>query len=107
METADTPAVGRSESDEWDSENELSDLDPWLSDSEPDYDPADDPQYAAIMESWDLWHSPCMCGSKRPGRGFTSARCINDDVDECSKTKTTLRKLNHYSKRFILKLNIM
>ena len=35
-ETADTPAGDQWESDEWDSEVELSDLDPWLSDSESD-----------------------------------------------------------------------
>jgi hypothetical protein len=78
METADDP----SESDEWDSEEELSDLDPWLSDSESDYEPVDDPQYAEVMADWDLWRGPCMCGSKQPGRGCTSARCVNGDEEE-------------------------
>ena len=87
----DETEVKRSESAEWDSESELSDLDPWLVDeptddaenvSASDDEPVDDPQYDEIMESWDVWKGPCMCESKRPGLGCTSARCINDDVDE-------------------------
>ena len=27
-----------------------------------------------------------MCGSKRPGRGCTSAKCVNDDEDEAPQT---------------------
>ena len=70
--------VERSESADWDSESELSELDPWsaIDDSEneeetsallasaSDDEPVDDAQYAEVMESWDVWNGPCMCGSK-------------------------------------------
>ena len=80
--------VERLESAEWDSESELSDLDPWLAieDAEnasaSDDKPVDDPQCAEFMESWDVWNGPCVCGSKRPDQRCTSAKYINDDVDE-------------------------
>ena len=63
--------VERSESAEGDSESEFSDLDPCLVDepiddadngSASDDEPVDDPQYDEILESWDAWKGPCMCG---------------------------------------------
>ena len=56
-ETADN----RSETEEWDSEVELSDLDLWLQDSESDDEPVDDAQYAEVMESWDPSISATAC----------------------------------------------
>ena len=49
------------------------------------------------MEGWDVRKGPCVCGSKRLGRGCTSARCINDDVDgapqKSSSEPCTLRPI--------------
>ena len=72
----------RSEPADWDSESELSDLDPWsaiddsdkeeehaeceetdpLDTSSSDDESVDEPQYAEMMESWDVCNGPCMCG---------------------------------------------
>ena len=97
------------ESADWVSESELSDVDPRsaiddfdkeeehaeceetepLAPSASDDESVDDPQYAEMTESWDIWNGPCVCGSKRPGRGCTSTRCIHDDVDEAPQKSSS------------------
>ena len=76
----------RSESAELDPESAIDDTE---NASASDDEPVDDPHYAEVMESWDVWNGPCMCGSKRPGRGCTSARCINDDADEAPQKSSS------------------